>query len=209
MTDETRDLLVAWHGGDEAAFTALVHEHTPWIEATVRRRLGPMLRQRVDTQDIVQNTLIEVLRDGPRFVVADRQHLRALLARMVENVLRVQAHHGQAHKRDVRREVVPSASQSVLFLDAQPGSGATPSQAAAADEEHAWVRLAVEMLEPDDRLVILWREFQGSSFADIAQRLGVAEDAARMRFNRALPKLARKLETLRGGGLGSLLAEEG
>lgn len=207
MTDDTRDLLVAWHNGDESAFTALVHEHTPWIEATVRRRLGPVLRQRVDTQDIVQNTLIEVLRGGPRFVVTDREHLRGLLARMVENVLRVQAHHGQAGKRDVRREMTPPSRDSVLFLDGQPGSTATPSQAAAKEEDAAWVRLAVEMLAPEDRAAILWREFQGLSFAEIAARLQVTEDSARMRFNRALPKLARKLEALRGGKLGSLLAE--
>jgi RNA polymerase sigma-70 factor (ECF subfamily) len=208
MSDATKDLLLAWHHGDEAAFTALVREHTPWIEETVRRRLGSLLRQRVDTQDIVQNTLIEVLRDGPRFVVTDRQHLRALLARMVENTLRAQAHHGQAGKRDVRREVTPPTGESVLFLDAQAGSGATPSQAAEATEDAAWVRLAVEMLEPEDRLTILWREFQGLSFAEIAARLEVGEDAARMRFNRALPKLARKLEMLRGGRIGTLLADD-
>lgn len=205
MVDDTRELLVAWHGGDEAAFATLIAAHTPWIEQVVRKRLGAALRQRVDTQDIVQNTLIEVLRDGPRFVVGDRDHLRGLLARMVENVLCVQARHAQAEKRDVRREAT-APTESVLILDRQPAAGSTPSQAAASNEDQAWVRLAVEMLEPDDRSVVLWREFQGLSFADIAHRLEIAEDAARMRFNRALPKLAHKLELLRGGKLGALLA---
>lgn len=154
MNDETRDLLLAWHGGSEAALDALVREHTPWIEQTVRRRLGPALRQRVDTQDIVQNTLIEVLRGGPRFVVADRQHLRGLLACMVENVLRVQAGHAHAEKRDMRREAPPPSTDSILFLDAQPAAEATPSQAAASNELGAWVRLALELLEPDDRTVV-------------------------------------------------------
>jgi RNA polymerase sigma-70 factor (ECF subfamily) len=207
MSDSTRELLMAWHQGDQTAFAALVREHGPWIEQLVHRRLGAQLRQRVDTQDIVQSTLIEVLRDGPRFVVASREHLRGLLARMVENALRVHADHAQAEKRDVRREVKPPPGESVLFLDARPGGGATPSQAAAAAEERAWVRLAIEMLDPDDRAVVLWREYQGLSFAEIAARLDLAEDAARMRFHRALPRLARKLEQLRGGQLGEILGE--
>src|SRR5262245_3002775 len=139
MADDTRDLLLRWHGGDDAAFTALVREHTPWIEQVVHKRLGPQLRRRADTQDIVQHTLIEVLPDGPRFVVGSRGHLRGLLARMVENALRANAHHAHAEKRDVRREAQPPANESVLFLDGQPAPTATPSQAAAANEDRAWV----------------------------------------------------------------------
>ena len=203
--NETRDLLLRWHQGDSAALAALVEEHTPFIERLVRQRLGQQLRQRFDTQDIVQTTLLEVLKDGPRFVVSDRAHLRALLGRMVENVLRGKADHARAAKRDVRRDAQAPAGETILYLDAQPGSGPTPSQAASADETRAWVRLALEMLDPDDRNVVLWREYQDLPFAEIAARLQVGEDAARMRFNRALPKLAKKLEQLKRGGLSDLL----
>ena len=81
-----------------------------------------------------------------------------------------------------------------------PGRGA--SQEPVASELRA---LALELLEPDDRNVILWREYEDQPFAVIAERLGMAEDAARMRFARALPKLAKKLQGLRAGELGSLL----
>ncbi len=205
---DTRDLLLRWHQGDDAALAALVEEHTPWIERLVQQRLGPQLRQRFDTQDVVQTTLLEVLKDGPRFVVSDRAHLRALLGRMVENVLRGKADHARAAKRDVRREAHAPPGETILFLDAHAGTDGTPSQAASAEETRAWVRLALEMLDPDDRNVVLWREYQDLSFAEIAARLQIGEDAARMRFNRALPKLARKLEHLRKGNLGDLLPGE-
>ena len=53
--------------------------------------------------------------------------------------------------------------------------------------------------------MVLWREYRGESFQEVAKRLGLSEDAARMRFNRALPKLAKKLEHLRAGRVGAAL----
>jgi len=205
---ETRDLLVRWHGGDQAALAELVQQDKDWIDAQVRRRLGPMLRRRNDTQDIVQQTLVEVLRCGPRFVVSDRGHLRGLLAKMVENVLRVQANHHQAQKRDMRREQAPVAApavgDSILELDL-PGNMTRPDRAAERNETRDWVRLALEFLETDDRNAVIWRDYEELSFAEIATRLGTAEDAARMRYRRALPKLAKALSRLREGKLDQLL----
>ena len=45
------------------------------------------MRREGDTQDFVQEALIEVLRDGPRFAVDNVDAFRALLARIVENTL--------------------------------------------------------------------------------------------------------------------------
>ena len=102
---ETRTLLARWHQGDADALATLVEQDREWIERRVRGRLGALLRHRHDTQDIVQQTLVEVLRYGPRFLLNDRGHLRGLLARMVENTLRGRAAHEGAERRDVRREV--------------------------------------------------------------------------------------------------------
>lgn len=203
---QTRELLVRWHDGDEAALSALVQQDLAWIEGRVRQRLGPLLRKRHDTQDIVQITLLEVLRYGPRFVLSDRGQFRALLARMVENALRNQADHEGAARRDARRERSPSSADSVLTLDvAAPHT--QPDEAAARSELQAWIRLALELLDPDDRDVIVWRQYQELSFAAIGERMGIAENAARMRFARALPKLAAKLDAIRAGRLGAALQD--
>lgn len=202
----TAELLLRWANGDDEALAELVAGEAGWIERQVRARLGQWLRSRVDTQDIVQGTLLTVLRTGPRFVCSDRAHLRALLARIVENTIRGEAHHHAAAKRDVRREAKPAdATRSVLILDHHAASVTDPGHAAAKAETRDWLRLALELLEPDDRNAILWREFDGLPFAEVATRLGMTEDAARMRFARALPKLAAKLKALRAGQLGSLL----
>ena len=206
--DQTRSLLLRWHAGDQDAMAELVRQDAGWIADKVRRRMGQLLRRRHDTQDIVQDTLLEVLKCGPRFVVSDRGQLRGLLATMVENVLRGQADHDQAQKRDVRREAqAPVEDRSVLYLDDVSGNVTHPSDAAAGNETRAWVRLALELLEPEDRNLILWREYQGLPFADIGARMGIDTDAARMRFSRALPRLAKKLEMLKSGKLAAALPQ--
>jgi RNA polymerase sigma-70 factor (ECF subfamily) len=205
----TRDLLRRWHDGDENALGELVEQDAAWIAEHVRRRLGPQLRARVDTGDIVQHTLVGVLKSGPRFVVDDREQMRALLARMVENVLRYHARHAQQQMRDVRREVpaaLPAASESVLMLS-PAAAGPGPATQAAAAETRDWLRLALELLDPDDRDVIVWREYDGVPFAEIGARLGIAEAHARVRFQRALPKLGRKLQQLQQGRLGDALGD--
>jgi RNA polymerase sigma factor (sigma-70 family) len=61
------------------------------------------------------------------------------------------------------------------------------------------VRLALELLDPRDRDVVLLRQWKELSFAEIAEELGISESGARMRFQRALPKIAKQVAALREG----------
>lgn len=204
---DTQTLLRSWHEGDAGALEALIAENLAWLHERVRKRLGPRLRRRADSQDLVQESLLGLLRDGPRFLVADRVQFRALMARRVENaILRSLAFHG-AERRDVDRERQVPSSDSVLVLDPSVRVDARPSEQAAAAEMRAFVALALELLDLDDRRVIVEREYHGRSFPEIAGELGISEDAARMRFSRALPRLASKLLQLRRGRLDEAVAE--
>jgi RNA polymerase sigma factor (sigma-70 family) len=98
----------------------------------------------------------------------------------------------------VRREqALPS--DSVLLLDAPMRSVTEPPSRADDDEQRQWLRLAVELLDPDDRHAIRGRDWDGLSFPELGERLGIGEEAARERYQRALPKLAKKLDQLRRG----------
>lgn len=212
MSDQTPDhlmeLLLAWHAGDAQALSALVEQELPWIAARIRRRLGQFLRTRHDTQDIVQETLLSTLRDGPRFVVADRGSFRALISRIVENVIRREHEHMTAGRRDARREAPLPSRDTVLHLGGGRSPCADVSEEAATNELRAWVRLALELLSNDDREVVQLREYGGLSFAELGARLGgIQENAARMRFHRALARLGVLLDRLRSGRLRELLDE--
>lgn len=190
--------VLAMHRGDPAALQRLVATHLPWIETQVRARLSAAVRRDGDTQDFVQDALIEVLRDGPRFVIDSTAGFRALLLRIVENNLRDRVRHQHRQCRDVRRER-ELAGDSVLLLDAPARSVTEPPAQAERHERAAWLRLALELLEPEDREVIRLREWEGRTFGEIGATLGVGEEAVRKRYGRALPRLAQKLELLRRG----------
>lgn len=199
MTVETITATVLrLHRGDATALQRLVADHLPWIEQQVRRRLSAHLRSHGETQDFVQEAMIEVLRDGPRFVIENVHGFRALLARIVENNLRDRGRHLHRARRDVRRErALPS--DSVLLLDEPARSVTEPPAHAERNERSAWLQLAMELLAPEDREVVRMRTWDGATFTAIGEVLAIGEEAARKRYHRALPRLAKKLELLRRG----------
>ncbi len=208
MNDEqTYHLLERWHGGDEQALGVILERDLPWIRKRVEERCGDALRKRVDDEDLVQEAMLEVLRYGPRFLMSDRDQFRGLMVRIIENVIRGQHDFHNALRRELAREK-PLPEQTRIDLDPAARSVTRPSQALDRNEREACVRLALELLDHEDREVLLLRQWKGLSFADIGQQLGVNENTARMRFNRALPRLARQVEHLEGGALDRALSQE-
>lgn len=202
MSDEPEvlRLLQRWHAGDQEALAALLAAHLPWLHEQVRNRMGPAMRAQIESDDLVQQAFVDFLRSGPKFLVRDPEHFRALMLRIVENALRQQHRNAHRMKRDVARmQTLPSGS--VLDLHC---SGTHPSAAASRDEHRAWVQLALELLPEDQRELIRLRDWEGLAFGAIAERLGVREDAARMRYRRALRELALMLLQLRSKGAAGL-----
>ncbi len=196
--DTITQQVLRLHRGDQAALHQLLTDHLEWIAAQVRRRLGKLARRDGDTEDYVHLTLCDVLRHGPRFACDDPAAFRALLARIVENTLIDRVRYLHRGQRDRRREQhLPS--DSVLQLGALQDSATAPPAQAAAAEQREWLRLAMELLNAEDREVLHLRDWDELSFAAIGERLQTTEEAARKRYTRALPRLARKLEELRQG----------
>ncbi|MCR9243522.1 MAG: sigma-70 family RNA polymerase sigma factor [bacterium] len=193
----TQQVLLV-HRGDQQALQRLVTEHLPWIERHVRKKLTGIMRRDGDTHDFVQEAMLEVLRDGPRFTIENRAAFRALLARIVENNLRDRFRHMHRDRRDVRRQrALPT--DSVLVLDSPARTVTEPPTHVERNERTAWTRLALELLAPDDREVIRLRVWEGKTFAEIGTALNLGDEAVRKRFRRALPRLADKLASLREG----------
>jgi len=195
-TTQTWNLLERWRAGDRDALAALLERDMEWIRRRVHQQLGPGLRKAGDTDDFVQEAAIAVLDDGPRFVVSSQAQFRALLAKIVLNIMRGEHRKLHALKRGGGAEqTLPN--DSVLDLDAARRAPTQPDEAAVHAEQKEWLRLALLLLDPADQQV-MDLHWQGLSDADIGARLEIAMNTARMRRTRAQAKLVsvvRKLKT--------------
>ena len=169
------------------------------VRGYVHQRLGDRLRRKAESGDFMQDAMLQFQRYSPRFQVESGEQFEALLWRIVENVLRDEHDWFKRKRREMDREC-PLPASSVLHL----GSSQVNSHPVAAAQQHeaqAMVRLALDLLSASDREIIILREYDGLSYAQIAERLEVKEPAVRVRLSRALNRLGTKMSKLYGNEL--------
>ena len=166
--------------------------------------MGPTLRSKGETSDYVQDAMVQFLQFGPRFTITKDTQFRALLLRIVENTLRHRYEWFMAKRRKIAKER-PLPSDTVLLLDPARDAMQTPNQSAERHEREAWIRLGMELLDPEDREILVLRQWDKQSFAEIGERYGITADAARMRHYKAMDALAGKINLLRSGDFKRLM----
>jgi RNA polymerase sigma-70 factor, ECF subfamily len=195
--DCTVDQLRRWYGGDKQALDQLLGENLEWMRRYLRRRAPPELRERFDSVDLVQDGVLQLLKHGPQFAPENRAQFRGLLAKVLLYAMRDRLDQIRTAKRSSGREQ-PLPSVGISRIVARDRTPTTPDSALKRGEQREWVRLALELVQPEERKILELRQFDELSFAEIASQLGLAsEDAARMRFNRALASLTLCIQKLR------------
>jgi RNA polymerase sigma-70 factor (ECF subfamily) len=185
-----RGLLAASRQGSREALGELFGLFRTYLLAIADDELGAELQAKGSGADVVQDAFLEAQQLLDRFQGEGPEELRAWLRAVLLNKLREfrQRYH-RARSRQVGRETsLEGASESLL------DDTATPSSAAAHREQVEQVIGAVARLPEDYQNVLRWRSWEGLSFAQIGQRLGRSEDAARMLWARAIERLQRELE---------------
>jgi RNA polymerase sigma factor (sigma-70 family) len=183
LSDEpTIELVLRAREGDREAVDALLQRSIPELTRWAHGRLPAAARGSLDTGDLVQETVLHVLRRldhfEPRHVGAMQGYLRqAVIQRIRDEVRRV-----------TRR---PIAAQ--LLGDLVPDY-ASPLEAAVQGEGYQRYRDALSRLQPKDRELILARIEAQWSVEEIAQRFGMhTSDAARTAVSRALKNLSEEI----------------
>lgn len=200
--NETTQLLQRWRDGEEAALHEVLTLHLPFIRQRVRELLGPALRTRLTSDDVVQDAVVDFLRNGPRFVPENGQQLQRLLGLVVAHTI---SDHGNWFGA-ARRRMANESSFEVQDLHGSTRVGDPVARAHDA-EMVARLRLALELLDETDRRLIVWREWEKRPFAAIAGDLGLAEDGARAAWRRATERLRLTMAGLRLRGLDAVLDE--
>jgi len=166
-------------------------------------QLDRRLRRRVNPSDLVQDTMLAAHCDFGKFQGCSEGELLAWLRQILINCLHhVIETHLRAKMRDMRREV--SVEQIGVVLDRsacnfnQMLADRGPSPSAPLLQRERAVALADQLarLPAQYRDVIVLRNLQGLSFAEVADRMDRKPGAVRMLWLRAIEKFKQIYQPL-------------
>lgn len=174
----------------------------PWLQMVADRELPDRLRGRVDTSDIVQQTLLKAWQAESQFTGETHEQRLAWLRSIVKNTIR--DHHRRligSTKRGSGRE----QAATDLFAKGKPGlsqvaieQGTTVSGEMLAVEEWNQLERSLDRLSDEQRRVIEMRHFEELSFSEIALRMNKSDPAVRMLWVRALRNLQQATQVKDG-----------
>lgn len=200
----TTVLLQRIRAQDKQALNDLLAQIQPEVEKCVRRIRSPQIKRYFDTLDTSQDFMVDLVRYLPGVQIEDGDTFRRLMFRMVKNTLLDQNDYIKAARRRLC-DVQPLGSDTVLDLDLPRQIVSGPSTVVDQEEQNARIRLALGLLPPDEQELVLRHQFEHQTFGEIGKRMGLSEDAARMRFNRTMVKLTGLIGKLRRGDLKHVL----
>lgn len=177
--ESTRELLARAREGDQRAIDRLFHLHYRPLRRWASGRLPNWARALADTDDLVQETLIQTFRRidvfEPRRVGALQAYMRQAIINRIRDELRAR-----------RRE--PETGE---IDDVKAASADSPLALAIGTEAVERYERALAMLRPDEREAVIGRVEMGYTYQELADALGKpSADAARKAAERALVRLA-------------------
>jgi len=181
--ESTQVLLDLVRQGDRDALDRLFTRCLPPLRRWARGRLPAAARGALDTQDLVQDTVVNSLRRLDQFDSRHEGALQAYLRQAVLNRIRDEA------RRFSRRPVPTELSDSLQ------AEGASPLDIAIGREGVARYEAALQRLRPVDREAIIGRLELQHDYQELAIILGKPNaNAARVAVTRALARLMEQME---------------
>ena len=180
--EKTIDLVERVKSGDRDALDRLCSRFLPPLRRWASGRLPRWTRDLMDTDDLVQETVMRAVNRMGTFESRHEGALQAYLRQAVVNRIR----------DEVRRA---SRSPVATELDEkQSDRGASPLEQAIGHEALERYEAALGRLRPEEREAIVARVEMECSYQQVAEALGKpSADAARMAVSRALLRLAEEM----------------
>ena len=183
----TNDLLDRAKRGDQAAVDALFARYLPRLRRWASGRLPRWARDVSDTQDLVQETLVQVFRNMKAFEPRGEGAFQAYLRQAVLNRVRNEL-------RRFRRHPEPAELDSN-----QPADGPSPLESAIGQEALECYEAALADLKPEDRELVIAKIELGYDYEELAQTFGrPTPDAARKAVQRATARLLEAMKRRQG-----------
>ena len=175
MGDADEELMLAYGGGDAAAFETLYKRHRGRLYRFVLRAI----KQRSTAEELFQEVWIRVIEARTRY--APQARFTTWLYTIAHNLL-------VDHWR--------KKGLSLVSLDNEdaPSESANPARQAEGREAVGRLLQAIEALPPAQREAFLMHEEGGLTVAEIAAATGSNEEAAKSRLRYAMSKLKAALD---------------
>jgi RNA polymerase sigma-70 factor (subfamily 1) len=178
------DSLVA-----DSPFDDALQASRRFLLAIANAELPPGLRAKGGASDLVQEALAAAHQSRHQFRGGTVAELRAWLRAILLNELATfRRRYLETAARDVGREVPLSAARAGVI-------NALPLTDIIRGEDSLRLAEAVAKLPDEFRIAVVLRTEHGISFADIGERLGRTEEAARKLFTRGLDRLRNQALT--------------
>jgi RNA polymerase sigma factor (sigma-70 family) len=178
---------------DEPAFAELVQRHLDLVYGAAFRRTGGRAHL---AEDVAQKVFCDLARKAA--ALAHHPSLTGWLHRSTRYAA------VDAARAELRRQKLAQS------FTAMPDDSSTPESLVDWERLRPVIDDALDQLKERDREIVLLRFFNGLTFAEAGTRLGLSEDTARKRAERALDKLrthlGRRGVTSTTAALGMLLS---
>ena len=171
----------------------LMEQHRPKLLRMLENRIDMSLRRRIDPEDILADAFLKANARWEQYRRSRPISEYPWLYQQTMDSLVASWRRYESAGRDVDREMPWPEQSSAALAMGLFGTGTTPSRALQRSELAEKVHVALQMLKPRHREIILMRHFDGLSFNETAEVLGVEKNAAEQRYVRALDKLKVEL----------------
>jgi RNA polymerase sigma-70 factor (ECF subfamily) len=178
--------------GDSYAFEALVARYQDRVYNIALR----MVRRAEEAEDVTQETFLKVYKALPNF--GGRSAFYTWIFRIAVNASLSRLRSlGRRRQHEVGVPLGARADGESSSAIPEPASKERgPAESVEAADSVQRVQLAVDTLEPDDRAVVVLRDFEGLSYDEIAEAVSSTRAAVKSRLHRARLELATKLKDL-------------
>jgi RNA polymerase sigma-70 factor (ECF subfamily) len=181
-SESTFRLIERARAGDQEALERLMVRHLTPLRRWARGRLPKWARDVADTDDLVQDTLLQTFKRIGVFEVRGPGALQAYLREAILNRVR-----DELRKKGRRPETTDLDGLEVEHR-------VSPLEEAIGREAIEGYERALATLKPDEREAIIGRVEMGYSWEELAEALGKpSPDAARKAAKRALIRLAHEM----------------
>ena len=175
---QTELLVCRAQGGDRQAFDSLLERYRERLGGMIRSNLAAHLRQTVEVEELVQETMVRAFRSLERFRWRGTDSFYAWLCAIAKHVVLKAVEQGRR-------------SRALEITNTVPAEGTSPSKALRRNERFDRLEAALVGLRADHQEVVRLARIEGLPIKAIAARMKRSPGAVKVLLLRALRELKR------------------